>query len=87
MRIDTVCGSMLNGECLFDQAESITHTLIGWTAGAGIETMGAPHWLARFDDRYADLGTIDHGFFPTEPIQSPLAAIRIRTHTAPFDVA
>ncbi len=87
VRIDAVCGSTLNGGCRFDQAESNTHTLIGWTAGASIETMVAPQSLARFDDRCADLGTIDHRFFPTEPIRSPLAAIRIRTHTASSGVA
>jgi hypothetical protein len=42
--------------------------------------MFAPHWLARFDYRCADLGTIRHSFFVNEVIQSPVAATRVRTH-------
>jgi outer membrane immunogenic protein len=87
MRIDAVCGSTLNGECIADHAESLSSTLTGWTLGSGIETMLGRHWLARFDYRYADLGTIRHSFFVAEPIQSPTTATRVHTHTASFGIA
>jgi outer membrane immunogenic protein len=31
-------------------------TKVGWTAGAGVEHMFSPHWTARAEFRYADLG-------------------------------
>jgi outer membrane immunogenic protein len=65
----------------------LDHTRTGWTLGSGLETMLAPHWLARFDDRYADLGTIHHTFFVSEVIQSPVTATRVRTHAASFGLA
>ena len=87
VRIDAVCGSTLTGECFLDHAESLSTTRTGWTVGTGLETMFAPHWLARFDYRYADLGTIHHTFFVSEVIQSPVAATHVRTHTASFGLA
>jgi len=87
VQIEAICGSTLTGECFLDHAESVANTLNGWTTGAGVETMLTPHWLARFDFRYADLGTIHHAFFLTEAIQSPLAEVRMRTHTASFSLA
>jgi outer membrane immunogenic protein len=30
---------------------------IGWTAGVGVEHMFSPHWVARAEFRYVDLGT------------------------------
>jgi hypothetical protein len=37
--------------------------------------------------RYADLGTLHHTFFVSEVIPSPVAATRVRTHTASFGIA
>ncbi len=45
------------------------------------------NWLVRVDYRYADFGSMDHTFFPTEPIQSPIAATKISTQTATFGIA
>ena len=32
-------------------------TKVGWTAGVGLEHMFGPHWTARAEARYVDLGT------------------------------
>jgi outer membrane immunogenic protein len=32
-------------------------TKVGWTAGVGVEHMFSPHWTARAEFRYVDLGT------------------------------
>src|SRR4029079_6854867 len=32
-------------------------TKVGWTAGVGVEHMFGPHWTARAEVRYVDLGT------------------------------
>lgn len=34
-------------------------TKVGWTAGIGVEHMFGPHWTARAEFRYVDLGTTD----------------------------
>lgn len=87
IRIDAVCGSTTTDECFLDHAERVSTTRTGWTVGGGLETMFAPHWLARFDYRHADLGTIRHTFFVDEVIQSPVSATHVRTHTASFGLA
>jgi outer membrane immunogenic protein len=44
-----------------------TDTRIGWTAGAGIEGMIAPHWTAKLEYLYIDLGTTSGSFMPVLP--------------------
>jgi outer membrane immunogenic protein len=41
---------------LFRGTFSDSKTKTGWTAGGGIEYMFAPHWTARIEGRYVDLG-------------------------------
>jgi outer membrane immunogenic protein len=41
------------GSVSFNQRQ----TRIGWTAGVGAEYMFSPHWTARAEFRYVDLGT------------------------------
>jgi outer membrane immunogenic protein len=38
-------------------AFSESHTLVGWTAGAGIEKKFDPHWSAKLEYLYIDLGS------------------------------
>jgi outer membrane immunogenic protein len=35
----------------------VSHTAVGWTAGAGVEWMFAPGWSAKAEYLYVDLGT------------------------------
>jgi outer membrane immunogenic protein len=37
-----------------------TTTKAGWTAGAGAEYMFAPHWSAKVEYLFADLGTVNY---------------------------
>jgi outer membrane immunogenic protein len=39
-------------------------TKVGWVVGAGVEHMFAPHWTARAEFRYVDLGTSDAACTP-----------------------
>lgn len=52
--------------CIANRSETDSSARIGWTVGAGMETMLSGAWLARVEYRYSDFGTIDHTFF-TDP--------------------
>jgi outer membrane immunogenic protein len=45
----------------FGTAGSYSDTLVGWTAGAGLEWMFAPNWSAKLEYLYYDLGTVSYG--------------------------
>ncbi len=70
-------------------------TRLGWTVGAGIETMLWQNWIVRGEYRYADFGTITHTDTracgsPPHCLLSSLAitdTLRLRTQTATFGVA
>ena len=40
---------------------SVSKTLVGWTAGAGVEWMFHPNWSARVEYLYYDLGSVSGG--------------------------
>jgi outer membrane immunogenic protein len=65
---------------------TFSKTLIGPTAGAGIEASFWGNWLARGEYRYADFGTLNHSFAlgPTAVPGSPTVATRIATHIVSF---
>jgi outer membrane immunogenic protein len=44
-------------------ASAFSDTRVGWTAGAGLEWMFMPHWSAKVEYLYYDLGTVNSGFF------------------------
>ncbi len=45
----------------FGTAGSYSDTLVGWTAGGGLEWMFAPNWSAKLEYLYYDLGTASYG--------------------------
>jgi outer membrane immunogenic protein len=55
---------------------SFSDTLVGWTAGGGVEWMFAPNWSAKAEYLYYDLGTINYG-----------GGILVNAYTAPGPVA
>jgi outer membrane immunogenic protein len=58
-------------------ASSTSTTRAGWTVGAGIEGMFAPHWSAKLEYLYADYGTFNNNLlFPGG------VAIGTRTHVS-----
>jgi len=64
-------------------------TKVGWTIGAGIETMLGYNWILRGEYRYADFGTISNtdtrNFAPA--FITITDTLRLRTQTATFGVA
>jgi len=70
-------------------------TKLGWTVGAGIETMLSQNWIVRGEYRYADFGTITNSDTRACPpasncVPSSLAitdTLRLRTQTATFGIA
>jgi len=40
----------------FSGGPTESHTQVGWTAGAGLEFAFAPHWTAKAEYLFADLG-------------------------------
>jgi outer membrane immunogenic protein len=77
------------GWCAFNNATSVSETMIGWTVGAGIEWMFAPNWIARAEYRYADYtgDALNLRFFGANPIDTFDANIDAITHTAYFGIA
>lgn len=77
-----------------------TTTKIGWTIGAGIETMLWRNWIVRGEYRYADFGTITNtdtrtcltslqicgSFGPASPLVIT-DTLRLRTQTVTFGLA
>jgi outer membrane immunogenic protein len=45
----------------FGTSGSYSDTLVGWTAGAGLEWLFAPNWSAKLEYLYYDLGTVSYG--------------------------
>lgn len=70
------------------RTDSVSKAVVGWTLGAGIETMIMSHWMLRGEYRYADYGgyhaTLLRGggpaAFPNDTVVD--ADIKNRTHTA-----
>ncbi len=63
-------------------SETISATKVGWTLGAGFETVVAPNLLLRAEYRYADYGTISHTYFAPSQLDNVSADIKIETHMA-----
>ena len=69
------------GWCQGDHYERHNETLVGWTAGGGLEALLGDHWFARGEYRYTDLGSFDHEFFADAPADTVSASIDVRTQT------
>jgi outer membrane immunogenic protein len=68
-------------------------TKLGWTVGAGIETMLSHNWIVRGEYRYADFGTITNtdtracACFGVPTNLAITDTLRLRTQTATFGIA
>lgn len=56
-------------------AASFRHSRVGWTAGAGIETVIGGNWTAKVEYLYADFGKTTDGF---DAPDDPFAPIRVQ---------
>jgi outer membrane immunogenic protein len=80
-------GSPVNASwCVAVRGQTDSSTRFGWTAGAGIEWMFAPSWIARGEYRYSDYGSFDTTFFGAT-VDQVNASIDLRTHTAYFGIS
>jgi outer membrane immunogenic protein len=73
--------------CTTARSETYSQNKVGWTAGAGLETMWGPNWLARAEYRYAQYGGESHTYFSAAPIDSFTANVKVSTHIALFGLA
>jgi outer membrane immunogenic protein len=84
----TCNGSLVNASwCVAVRGQTNSSTRFGWTAGAGIEWMFAPNWIARGEYRFSDYGSFDTSFFGAAPIDQVSASIDLQTHTAYFGIS
>ena len=81
--INATCdGSFFNASwCVAVRNEAASTTRLGWTVGGGIETLFWNNWLLRAEYRYADYGSIDHGFFADASIDQVVMTQSLRTNT------
>jgi outer membrane immunogenic protein len=80
-------GSGVNASwCVAVRNETASKTLFGWTAGAGVEWMFAPNWIARGEYRFSDYGSQDRVFF-AGTVDQVSASIDVQTHTAYFGIS
>ena len=93
----TCSGGVASGVCVpggafAPQVVTDSTTKLGYTIGAGVETMLWRNWIVRGEYRYADFGTItntDTRPAPFDPRFNIIVTdtLRLRTQTATFGVA
>lgn len=91
----STCGTANNAFCPPNVVTGplvVTHskTLLGWTAGGGLETMLGSNWMARAEYRYADFGKSSYTDVRTGPFPWGKTAgydLHVRTHTALLGIA
>jgi outer membrane immunogenic protein len=72
------------GSAFTDAVGSVSSWRAGWTAGAGIEYMIAPHWTVKAEYLYYDLGTISYNSTLTSAVgPTPFTSTGV-TSTADF---
>ena len=76
-----VCG-------IASRSDTQNKTLLGWTLGAGLESVLAGAWTGRIEYRYAQYNDFSHLFIPTNCCDGNLdTTIRLATHTFTAGVA
>jgi outer membrane immunogenic protein len=84
------CPGTANSYCTFAEAENYTNTMVGWTAGAGIETVLGGNWLVRAEYRYSDFGSSGHTFFANSGnngVDAITVKTKVDTQVATFGIA
>ncbi|HYA80247.1 MAG TPA: outer membrane beta-barrel protein, partial [Methylocystis sp.] len=81
-------GNFFNAPGIYTGASSYSDTLVGWTAGGGVEWMFLPNWSAKLEYLYYDLGTVTSNFVLTRPsttFANGVAGFAAAQTTARFD--
>jgi outer membrane immunogenic protein len=89
VEISATCnGSLFNSSwCIAARTESYPTTMIGWTAGGGIETQLGSHWFLRAEYRYSSYGNVSHIFFSDTPIDQVAVTQSLKTNTGLIGLA
>jgi outer membrane immunogenic protein len=79
------------GFCSFNENESVSRLLPGWTAGVGLEQKISARWVARIEYLYAEFATFNHQFFAATFVPGAddryTASVRPATHTVDVGIA
>jgi outer membrane immunogenic protein len=73
--------------CVANRAENHSKTLVGWTAGAGIEGVVWGNWLARLEYRYSEFEDFDNAYFQGTNIDEVFATTKLKTSTVTLGLA
>jgi outer membrane immunogenic protein len=57
------CAGATSPACLFNEHDTQSNTLLGYTVGGGLEWRVAQNWLLRGEYRYSNFGTLRSTFF------------------------
>jgi outer membrane immunogenic protein len=94
IRVTGACGPAINSfQCNVPQplpsTVTVNKTLVGWTAGAGVEWHAWGNWLLRGEYRYADFGRTSYVFpFGTTSTNNTYRFdLRTQTQIATFGIA
>jgi outer membrane immunogenic protein len=87
--INAACnGSAVNGSwCVAIRDETVSRTRVGWTIGAGVETLLWNHLLLRAEYRYGDYGVTNNTFFAAAASDQVVMTGSLRTNTGLIGLA
>jgi outer membrane immunogenic protein len=87
--LSMTCANAIGGSvwCGTPHSESASKTLVGWTAGGGIEAAVAKNWFVRGEYRYSDVGRFSHTFFGSAPIDTIIGGATFKTHIVNLGVS
>jgi len=81
-------GGRFDSPAIYTGAASYSDTLVGWTAGGGVEWMFLPNWSAKLEYLYYDLGSVSNNFVavrPSNTFANGVAGIAAVQSTTRFD--
>ncbi len=68
-------------------SETYSKTMVGWTAGAGVEAVLSKSWIARLEYRYSDYGSFTHTFLPPNSSDDNNGTIKINSQMVNLGIA
>jgi outer membrane immunogenic protein len=68
-------------------SETYSKTMVGWTAGTGVEAVLSKSWIARLEYRYSDSGSFTHTFLPPNSSDDNNGTIKINSQIVNLGIA
>jgi len=90
VKLAATCDATFDSWCFTPTRESVSKVKLGWTVGAGMESLLWDAWLARLEYRYADFGRVSHTFFASSAPPGEVDVIMqapLKTHTVTVGIA